>query len=531
MTAVPPGAYGHAPDDFSFTAPEQPARKPRRTALFVTIALIAVLAIGGGAFALARALSGGGDQPADALPADTVAYARLDIDPSLGQKISALDFLNGLSPETRDLLESTDIREEFFNEITGANPGLSGLDYQNDIEPWIGDRLGVGVIPNDGDQEPIVAIALQVTDETAANEAIETLVTNLGDAGDIDWFFHGDYVVFTEGPHAADVEGRVNNSTLADTDNFRADHDDLGDHGVASFWVDMDAVTSLAQVGNTADELDYAYPELGGLPGLLTSGASGEVSAGRMAAAIRLGDNYVEVHGIAHGHEASIEGGDSPLLITDLPDDTFIALGVEHGDQWVDMFWTLFGEIAPDELAEAQQQAAAEGVTLPEDLKVLAGQSAVVSVGPSVFDTFGGYGDHTQGPEFAVQVSTQDTDRAQQLVALMLAGSPDGQLPPDVPLRIDGSTYTVGGQQSYVDAVATGGSLGDTDLFRGAVPNADGADVLGFVNLTTLSSQFADELSHDPETAAIVNELGAIGFSADVSGTETEFTLRLVGRN
>src|SRR5690606_3200582 len=56
----------------------------------VALAVTAALVIGGGAWAVTRPLAGGGNRPASALPADTAAYVRLDIDPSLGQKIAAV---------------------------------------------------------------------------------------------------------------------------------------------------------------------------------------------------------------------------------------------------------------------------------------------------------------------------------------------------------------------------------------------------------------------------------------------------------
>lgn len=534
MTAVTPGPDGRSPDDFTFTGAPPPSAKPRRTALFITIALIAVLAIGGGAFAIVRAMSGGGDQPADALPSTTAVYARVDIDPSIGQKLAALELLDGLDPEIRETLESTDLREEFFTSVTAGNPGLSGLDYEEDIAPWIGDRLGFGVIPSTDGAEPIVAVALQVTDEGAANDAIDTLVTNLGGAGSIDWFFSGDYVVFTEGQQAATVEAMVEEGTLADSENFQSDQDDLGDQGIASFWADMDVITQ--EFGDEAAEIaGGASPDAGGVVGMLASGASsptGDVSAGRVAAAIRLGDNYVEVHGIANGHMEAIAGGDSPQVILDLPDDTFAAMSVEHGDQWVELFWNVFSEAAPDEAAQFQQEGEAEGFSLPGDAATLAGQSAVISAGPNLVDQIMGMNMGTGGgeaPDFAVRVSTEEANRAQELFTSLIGGDQATELPPEVPFRVDDSIYTIGGNQAYVDAVAGGGSLGDTDLFNNAVPGAEGADMIGFVNLTTVSEDLAQQSGDDPQITSVIRNLGAVGFSAEVDGTSTEFTLRLVG--
>ncbi len=54
------------------------------------VAIAAAVLLGGAAWALVAVLGGGGPQPAEALPASTAAYFRIDLDPSAGQKIAAL---------------------------------------------------------------------------------------------------------------------------------------------------------------------------------------------------------------------------------------------------------------------------------------------------------------------------------------------------------------------------------------------------------------------------------------------------------
>ena len=73
--------------------PESPgarpaARRSRRTPLLVGGGVVGLLALGAGAWAALNFFQQGA-QPAQALPASTVAYASIDLDPSGGQKIDA----------------------------------------------------------------------------------------------------------------------------------------------------------------------------------------------------------------------------------------------------------------------------------------------------------------------------------------------------------------------------------------------------------------------------------------------------------
>ena len=112
------------------------------------IGLVVVLVIGGGAFAVRAALGGGGDQPASALPANTVAYGRIDLDPSASQKIAALrlaDKFPGFEDATGITDPEVDLRERLWQLIQEGEAAADGIDYATDIEPWLGSRVGDGL--------------------------------------------------------------------------------------------------------------------------------------------------------------------------------------------------------------------------------------------------------------------------------------------------------------------------------------------------------------------------------------------------
>src|SRR5215211_5833386 len=109
-----------------------------------------VLALVGGVSWAVGSLSGGGAQPEDALPAGAVAFAKVDLDPSAGQKIDGFRFLRKF-PGLRDRVPlDGDVREVLFDAVADA-AGWQDIDFDADVDPWLGDRLGVAGYPAEQD--------------------------------------------------------------------------------------------------------------------------------------------------------------------------------------------------------------------------------------------------------------------------------------------------------------------------------------------------------------------------------------------
>jgi hypothetical protein len=95
------------------------------------------------------------------------------------------------------------------------------------------------------------------------------------------------------------------------------------------------------------------------------------------------------------------------------------------------------------------------------------------------------------------------------------------QLPPgasDALVRSSGEGYVVLGlDPEYVDALTTGGGLGDVDAFRDVVPEADRVSGGVYVNFDAedWSTRLAGEMFADePEVAANVAPLDALGLTS-----------------
>ena len=156
-----------------------------------------VLVGGGGVFAV-NLLSGGGTQPHDVLPGDAMAYVRLDLNPAANQKVALFNIARKFTV-TKDSFSSDDDdpRTAIFDLITKDNQSFGKIDYAADVQPWLGDRIGLAVLaPAKGTSTPGFVVAVQVTDEAAAKTGIAKLM------GDDKYgiAFREDYALLTASP-------------------------------------------------------------------------------------------------------------------------------------------------------------------------------------------------------------------------------------------------------------------------------------------------------------------------------------------
>jgi hypothetical protein len=145
-------------------APSSTPRK-RRTAL-AAAGVVGVAAVIGGGVWVGQAFLARGPQPAEALPASTLGYAAVDLDPSGSQKLEAADFL-GAFPSLNKGKSSGDLRERFFN--LAMSDLTCDLDFK-DVEPWVGNRAAIAVV---GYDKPEFVTVLEVTDGPGLEKGLD----------------------------------------------------------------------------------------------------------------------------------------------------------------------------------------------------------------------------------------------------------------------------------------------------------------------------------------------------------------------
>ncbi|MBW8172115.1 DUF3352 domain-containing protein [Ornithinimicrobium sp. Arc0846-15] len=494
--------------------------------LLITLALIFSLVIIGGAIAAVQVLSGGGDKPSSALPQESIGYLELDLDPSASQKLSALSFISEIDIEELDDMKSGDGFGSLINEGFASDPELAGMTYEEDVEPWLGQRAGIAGLMVDGEPEPIPVLAVQVTDEDAAREFFET--PGVADESG-EFTFTGDYLVITDAGHLTSYESAMDEGSLDDNDKFNEAMSELGDKGIMTVWGDYAALSELEDAQVAMD--DFGVEEDFGLEDDMANayGLSPEDYADASAAmTIRFGDDYLEMYGVTVGVDSPVDlSGDSAHLIGDLPDDTSFALGVENGDVLANHAWDQFATSFPDEAQSLVDEAAYEGFELPRDIATVFGNSMTISGGPSVgtqFDEMAN--DGTSGTvDLGYQADT-DVERLNELWFALTAG----QDVSPVVVGDDGDVWRMTGGQPYLDQLADGGSLTGSDVFETAVPEAEDAQFVAFVNIDNFESMYLDEVPAEGRSA--IESIAAVGMTSQLSEDGNgSFSLRVVANN
>lgn len=527
-SAVPPVAqqsHGPGPQPFAASTPpawgsgqpvqHQPpvlvpaaAARRRRPWLLAVVVAAAVLIAGGGV-ATAGVYLGwfGGSQPAAVLPGNAIAYLRFDVNPSMSQKVAALQFMQGLPQvATAGTSGNTDPRVLLWDEFKArfGTEQLKSIDYDSEIRPWLGDRIGIAILPGttQGSGRPPMAVAVQVTDGTKATAGLQKL---LGDtAVDYDVTIRDGYALVTSSTDTDTVLAALTQGTLAQSEHFAADTKALGDLGVASGWVDYLALRELAS-GSGDPRLD----------------AIGSMQ-GRIAGAVRFSADTVEVAAVTRGADpaltATAEGSD----LGDLPEDTAVALSMQGlgrivGDNW--------GRILE---ASGNPDLSSAELDLPDDLVALLGRSLTVAASA---DTVAGLADamqrgQTPDLEVGAILLSDDAERAQRLVHKYVDSVPMGTA--QIYDRVDGDALTLASSQSYLSALTdtNGPRLSGMAKFTKAVPAHAGASAV-YVDLEVISPHVVGQV---PESyRGFVRDLVSVGGSFTPTGPgEGSLSYRLV---
>ncbi|WP_332644909.1 hypothetical protein [Aeromicrobium sp.] len=468
-------------------AVSEPVKSSRKRFLIIGTALGLVIGlIGVGAFAWQK-LSGGGTQPHDVLPSTVVAYARIDADPSASQKIAILRLIRKF-PELAKELGITNVDQDIRKPLLKDLVAECDLDYDKDVEPWIGQRLGIAY---DSELEsPIVAI--QVSDEDKARKPIKELA-DCGDPGtDSGVAFLDGYALLTpEKADAGKVADAATTKSLADNTTFSADVDELGEQGVFSAWADLEGISK-------SDAIEEAF------------GAEVEdalVGASTAAVTLRANSSSLELAGIAHLDDKPDVVQSTNL--SDLPADTALAFAISgFGDQAKEQFDAGFmSGFAADGLdAEAELKALEDefGLKLPEDFETLFGDGLMLAVGGRNLETL----PMLSGPEDVANLDiglklttdpTKGADLAKRLVDLAAeVGFTLVATPTD-----DGVVIATNAEAA--EAFSGNGKLGDSDNFKEAVAHP-GAFPAMFVNIDTILEALLAS-NPPPDVEDVLNEL------------------------
>ena len=517
--------------------PVQPAGGGRRRALLIGGGIAGLAVIGVGAWAAAQFFATGA-QPAEALPASTIGYASIDLDPSGAQKIEALRTLNKFPAfkEQYGLDADDDIREKIFEEIDV--PKDCKIFYAEDIEPWLGERMAVAAVDL-GEEDPEVVGVIQIKDAEAADEGLSKL-RDCGSEGENSggWVIDGDWAIIADDAEGAQaVVDATDDGTLADDAEFQELTTAAGSAGIVAMYAAPEAGKyfddSVGGMSGFAEELEQGLTgsdTLGELSDAAPSGGSPLANFKGMAVTVRFDDGALEIEGAGDtGIDmskwlGSSRGGD---VVETLPSATAAVIGVGLDEGWLtqvveEVASHSGGEMTAEELFE--EASAESGLDLPQDAEALLGRSAALAFGsdfdPEAFFNSGDPGD------LPIALKAQGDDKAAiAVLEKIIAQDPDASR--YLGLDSDAGYFVIGPNEDFRTGILGNGDLGNNEVYRDVIRESDKASAVVFVNFNAGDDWLVELAGDDQTVAENVKPLAGFGIAVWQDDDWTHGVLRI----
>lgn len=502
----------------------------KRVALVAGGAVLVAAAVGGGVWGY-NAFYGQGDQAAGAIPAEgLLGYVGLDLAPNGEQLLSARSTLKKF-PAIADQIKlggDEDLRKELFTKVQDAG-ACPDLDWDKQVAPWLGDRLGLGVMDAGKGKAPEALLVLQTTDKGAAEKNLDAVLTCLNTDTDADdkltsHSFVGDWLVLGEGKLAADMEAKVDKGSLADDEGFSRWTEEAGDPGILTGYVSKLGARRITEALETTGEE---------MPATFDKALADFEGAGVVG---RFRDGGLQLEAALAGGETAKDAGDLVAggeVVASLPATTVAALGFGLADGWLtedavkglgDSLEKEIGLTVEDLEAQLTQMT---GLTLA-DIETLLGDAVAVSVDSDINAAAIQQFDVT-GVPVGLKIKG-DTKKIEAILdKLRDAGAEQGMPRDFVVSKTVGDYVVISIDPDYADTLATKKGLGSTDGFDAIVPDASSA--LGAFFLDFNANDWLDNLLKDMDAPTDfrdnVEPLRGIGVSSWVDGdvSHSLFTL------
>jgi hypothetical protein len=526
----------------------------RRKALIIG-GVIGVLALGGAAFAGYTWLTATGPQPAEALPADTLGYVSIDLDPSGSQKIAFYNMAKKF-PAAKEWLDDEgigsgdDIRKFVFDKIQEEEGACQSLDFEDDIKPWLGDRFAVAAIDRGKDETPAPVGVVQVKDADDAQDRAEKVIEECGgNPDDGGLAMSGDWLIIAETDDIAEqVADDAGEASLADDEEFGKWTEAAGDPGILTAYASADAGKVLAEEfgglggmllpGGGMSECSAELPGFeedgeplpgddfmdGCLDGLEEESPGSDVEDmfeefGGMAMTVRFDDGSLEVEVASNtegiGLNALTSSDNASDVIATLPEGTAAALGVGFEPGWFDevldyLEKTSGGELDVDEfLAQAAEEL---DLSLPEDAETLFGESTAIAVG-SDFDPEVMFGSMSGLSELPLGAKIKgDTDAIEEVLDKIKATAPTPEDAEILSTDKNDDYIVIGPSDAYLSELLEDGELGDTDIYQDVIREDDASSIF-FVNFNAGDDWLLKLVDGDDEAKENLEPLGGLGLT------------------
>ncbi|MGH3318035.1 MAG: hypothetical protein ACRDO0_17980, partial [Nocardioidaceae bacterium] len=206
---------------------------------------------------------------------------------------------------------------------------------------------------------------------------------------------------------------------------------------------------------------------------------------------------------------------------------TAVALGFADGEGYVDEQWDMMLGGDPGMANQIEREL---GLELPADLRTLFGESFTLALDGANLD-LGALG--SAGPsalDLGVRVSTDPADLT-RIVERLEAKARQHGLPLDLVLEDSDAGVVAALNSAYAGELTESGSLADTNVFQTAVPDADEAQAVFFLNFDMLEQPVLDLMRQggaaDREVEDNLTKVEAIGASGSNHDGYSEGAFRI----
>lgn len=355
----------------------------RLATLAVAVSVLVLPACGGKTDETSRA--------AGITPIDALALLSLNLDPSIEQKRNLLNIVRRF-PDAREKAkgEFEDARDTLIAEMLED----TGLEYENDVKPWLGNEVAVAVLPPAEGAAPLVVAMVETDDDGEARSALDKAIAS-GKFGGV-YRLIDDFVVISDQDNEADdqraldlvaAQANKDDGGLAKSKPFTEVVDELAGDRLILGWVDVkDSLQLVEQFG-----------ELRGLDFVNRFGGD----ASTMALDLHAEGGAVVFQGVATTTQAT--KGNAAKLTRSLPETTLAALTLFNvGEGLAEGLQAVTGMGAGDFLGEIESQT---GLDLEGDiLSWMQGELVLVA---------GDVPSGQQFPDFALVVQPSDRAKAE----------------------------------------------------------------------------------------------------------------------
>jgi hypothetical protein len=508
----------------------------------LVIALTTLIGLTGATVVAAYLLffSASADRAATLVPGDTAFYLNVYLQPSTGQRMN-LSGLLGRVPG----FEDTSTLDEKIDQVAQNLLAETGLDYREQVKPWLGDQVAIAAWPAEGEAAEAEPILLaEVKDPEAARTALDELEAERATSFATETYAGVELHVsdatayaFVEemlviGPAAdairavVDVAGGAD--SLADREAFRSTLDGLPDDHLASLYIDLAAI---AETTGVADQLS----------GLSTAGAALVAETDGLHLA---GSAPFDMEEAEASSRAGFAMGSQPSSLVDwMPEDTVAEVVVFGLREMLENAETAVGSTPGGEdvtgTLDTLRALAAFGLGIDLDADVLPLLDREVAIAVSGIE-----GDLPSGQ---ILLRPEDPDAATEALG-RLASALEGA---GADLRtedVDGTEITViglpdTGEAAYaaVDGIivlgftvedvaaaiaahGSGESLGGSDAYERAfeVAGTRGGNE-AWVNVAAVVDLMGDGAELPADVRDILGQIGAFGFTAPSRDDQIEF--------